>query len=408
MTISRRGFLGALVSIPAIGTLFPGSLYGFEVGEDPLGIRKNFALLSDTIYLNSAYIALCPPSVVRAGCAFQEAKGNQPYSLGQMVDKTEEVRQKFAQFVGASPDEIGFISSTSEGENIVVNSLDFKKGDTVVIDDLHYSTTFALYRHLEKTKGIELRIVPNREGRVLLNDFASVIDKRTKLVSVAWVSHQNGFRHDMQALANLAHSHGALLYTDAIQAVGMFPMNLTEIGLDFLASGTYKWLLAGFGVAPFYVRKEHLDWIQPDRRGHLHIERDLGNYRYELYKTAKKFEYATLSFVSIYQLGASLAYLEQVGVDRIEKHTVSLAWKLRKGLVDLGFKLFTPEGNGSSIVTFFNPKPYEETAKIFQDARIQVSFRGENRSQIRVSPALYNNAEDIDLFLASAAKLRNF
>jgi selenocysteine lyase/cysteine desulfurase len=324
-----------------------------------------------------------------------------------MVEKTEEVRQQFARFVGASADEIGFISSTSEGENIVVNSMDLQKGDNVVIDDLHYSTTFALYRHLEKTKGIELRIIPNRNGRVFLEDFAAVVDKKTKLVSVAWVSHQNGFRHDMKALADLAHSNGALVYTDAIQAVGMFPMNLTETGVDFLASGTYKWLLAGFGVAPFYVRKEHLDRIQPDRRGHLHIEKDLGNYRYELYKTAKKFEYATLSFVSVYQLGASLSYLEKVGVDRIETHTMKLAHKLRKGLLEREFKLFTPEKNASSIVTFFNPKPHEEASKIFEDARVQASFRGESRTQIRVSPALYNNAGDIDRFLSVATRLKS-
>ncbi|MFC2164175.1 aminotransferase class V-fold PLP-dependent enzyme [Acidobacteriota bacterium] len=404
MTVSRREFLGTLVSVPAIGSLFPEILLSPE--DDPLGVRKDFPILKSTTYLNSAYMALVPPPVVRAGCAFHEAKGSKPHSLGQMVEKTDEVRQQFARFVGASPDEISFISSTSEGENIVVNSVDFQPGDNVVIDDLHYSTTFALYKHLEKTKSIELRVVPNREGRVHLKDFAAVVDKKTKLVSVAWVSHQNGFRHDMQALTKLAHANGALLYTDAIQAVGMFPINLTEIGVDFLASGTYKWLLAGFGVAPFYVRKEHLEWIQPDRRGHLHIEKDLGNYRYELYKTAKKFEYATLSFVSIYQLGASLSYLGKVGVDGIERHTVSLAQKLRKGLVDLGFKIFTPEGNTSSIVTFFNPKPYEEASKIFVNANVEVTVRGDDRAQIRVSPALFNNAGDIDRFLSVAARLK--
>jgi len=406
MRISRRNFLEAAVAIPAVGSLFP-EFFLVQGEEDPLGIRKDFPLLQKTTFLNSAYIALCPPSVVRAGCEFQEAKANRPYTLGQMVEKTDEVRQQFARFMGASADEIGFISSTSEGENIVVNSMDFQKGDNVVIDDLHYSTTFSLYRFLEKTKAIELRIVPNRKGRVLLEDFAAAVDKKTKLVSVAWVSHQNGFRHDMKSLAKLAHSNGALLYTDAIQAVGMFPMNLTDIGVDFLASGTYKWLLAGFGVASFFVRQEHLDWIEPDRRGHLHIERDLGSYHYELYKTAKKFEYATLSFASIYQLGASLAYLEKVGVEHIEAHTVNLAQKLRKGLADLGFKIFTPEGNASSIVTFFNPKPYDEASKIVEEAKVQVSFRGKNGDQIRVSLALYNNASDIDRFISVAAHFKN-
>ncbi|MBN1222038.1 MAG: aminotransferase class V-fold PLP-dependent enzyme [Candidatus Aminicenantes bacterium] len=403
MSISRRKFLGSFVAIPAVGALAPDVL--MQSGDDPLGVRRDFVIPADKTYLNSAYIALCPLSVVRIGCQFLEAKGGNPYTLGAMVEKTEEVRRQFAGFVGASADEIGFISSTSEGENIVVNSLDFNSSDNVVIDDLHYATTFAVYKHLEATKGVELRIAANREGRVSLEDFAALIDRKTRLVSVAWVSHQNGFRQDLKTLAALAHERGAYVYTDAIQAVGMFPMDLRETGVDFLASGTYKWLVAGFGVAPFFVRKDLLDRIRPDRRGHLHIAKDLGNHRYEIYETAKKFEYATLSFVSIYQLGASLSYLERVGVDRIEAHTVGLARKLRKGLADLGFRLFTPEGNASSIVTFFSPKPYHEAVKIFEAAKVEVSFRGENRSHVRVSPALFNTAGDIDRFLNVAEQL---
>ena len=110
MTVSRREFLGTLISVPAMGSLFPESLLSSD--DDPLGVRKDFSILKSTTYLNSAYMALIPPSVIRAGCAFQEAKGSKPHSLGQMVEKTDEVRQQFARFVGASPDEISFISST--------------------------------------------------------------------------------------------------------------------------------------------------------------------------------------------------------------------------------------------------------------------------------------------------------
>jgi selenocysteine lyase/cysteine desulfurase len=210
----------------------------------------------------------------------------------------------------------------------------------------------------------------------------------------------------MNGLSKLAHAHGAYLYADAIQAVGMFPINLVETGVDFLASGTYKWLLAGFGVAPFFIRRDLLEKVQPDRRGHLHITKDLGSYRYEIYRDAKKFEYAMLAFISIYLLGASIAYLDRVGLSRIEAHTVGLAQSLHRGLIDLGFRLFTPPGNTSSIVTFFNPKTYEEAKKIFNDARIKVTFRGKNGSEIRTSPALFNNSADIKQFLDVAKRLQ--
>jgi selenocysteine lyase/cysteine desulfurase len=137
----------------------------------------------------------------------------------------------------------------------------------------------------------------------------------------------------------------------------------------------------------------------------MHIESVMPDYRFQFHKTAKKFEYATLSFVSIYQLGASLAYLDRVGVNRIESHTIPLAWELRKGLVERGFRVFTPAENASSIVAFFNPQPQEVVSKILNEARIEVSFR-DNGAQIRVGIALFNNASEIGRFLEIAEKFR--
>ena len=100
--------------------------------------------------------------------------------------------------------------------------------------------------------------------------------------------------------------HGALFYTDAVQALGMFPADVRAAGVDCMTSGTYKWLLGGFGVAPFFIRRELLEPIRVDRLGALHVEKELGDHRYEIYRTAKKFEYATLPFAEVYQLGAAL------------------------------------------------------------------------------------------------------
>lgn len=401
MHVSRRQFLRAT---SAVGAVAAARAHPADAADDPLGVRRDFPVTTRGAYLNSAYIAPVPTPVVEAGRAFVESKATRPISLGDMLAKTDEVRRQFAGLIGTTADTIGFLYATSEGENVVARALDLKAGDNVVIDELHYPTTFVLYRHLEATRGIELRIVPHREGAVTAADFEPSVDRRTRLVSVAWVSHQNGFRHDLRPLADLAHAHGALLYTDAIQAAGMFPMRVVEEGVDFLTTGTYKWLLGGYGVAPFYVRRELLDRITPDRYGALHVEKELGDHRYELYRTAKKFDYATLAFGAVYQLGAAIAYLQQVGVDRIEAHTVGLAQALRAGLVDLGVRVLTPPGNRSSIVSFVNPATPERARTIADDAGVQVSFR-ENGGQIRVSPALFNTTADIQRFLEVANKL---
>lgn len=369
--------------------------------DDPLGVRRDFPAVRDGLYLNAAYIAPIPLPVADAARAFADRKASRPIRLDEMLKKTDEVRGQFARLIGAEPDEVGFLFATSEGENIVASALDLNAGDNVVVDELHYETSFVLYRHLEETRGITLRIVTHRDGGVSSDDFARVMDDRTRLVSVAWVSHQNGFRHDMRPLADVAHAQGALFYTDAVQALGMFPVNVRAAGVDFMTSGTYKWLLGGFGVAPFFVRRELLDRIQVDRLGALHVEKELGDHRYEIYRTAKKFEYATLPFAEVYQLGAALTYLERVGVDRIERHTVALAGELRAGLTALGFRVLTPPDNGASIVSMRLERNHARAREVLDNGGVQVSFR-EGGSQVRVSPALFNTRDEIRRFLDHA------
>ena len=111
----------------------------------------------------------------------------------------------------------------------------------------------------------------------------------------------------------------------------MLDLDVKEAGIDFFTTGTYKWLLAGHGVAPFYVREELLDLVAPDRYGHLHVAEDLGEYQYRLYDDARKYEYATLAFEAVYMLRAALDYLLRIGVKNIERHTVGLAIVSTKG-----------------------------------------------------------------------------
>ena len=399
MELNRRQFIEVASGAAA---LLPLEAQGPTRDQgDPLGVRRDFPVVRDGLYLNSAYIAPVPLPVVDAARVFAERKASKPIPLDEMLKKTDEVRRQFARLVGAEADEIGFLFATSEGENIVASALDLKPGDNVVVDELHYNTTFVLYRHLEATRRIALRIVKHRDGKVTSDDFARAVDGRTRLVSVAWVSHQNGFRHDMRPLADLAHAHGAVFYADAVQALGMFPADVRAAGVDCMTSGTYKWLLGGFGVAPFFIRRQLLEKIRVDRLGALHVEKELDDHRYEIYRTARKFEYATLPFAEIYQLSAALAYLERVGVDRIERHTVALARELREGLAALGFRPFTPPDNQSSIVSVHLDRNQTRAREVLDRNGVQVSFR-EKGSQLRVSPALFNTPDEIRRFLDHA------
>ncbi len=395
MKATRRGFLGAS------GVAAWSAMAAPEAGgdDDPLGVRKDFPATREYTYLNTAYIGLTSQPVVDAARDWIEARARHTFTVGQMLAKTQETRKLFAEMVGASEDEIGFLFSTSEGENVVANSLEFKHGDNVVFDDIVYPSTPIIYKRLEQTHGVEIRVVKNRGGGVTVEDFAKLVDRRTRIVSVAWVSNTSGHRHDMKGLADLAHAHGAYLYADAVQFIGTGPVDVRALGVDFFTTGTYKWLMAGFGVAPFYVRRELLDRIQPENVGWM-VEKAP--------KNARKFEYSSLAFGQIYELAASLAYMKRLGLDKIETQSLALGRRLRKGLADRKFQIFTPENNGSSIVSFYTPKTARDAQAVLDAAGVKVSVQDEGDApmvRIRVAPAFFNNVGEIDRFLMVSEKL---
>ncbi|MDE0394642.1 MAG: aminotransferase class V-fold PLP-dependent enzyme [Gammaproteobacteria bacterium] len=397
MKATRREFIGSVSAAAVLTPPRPAS--PAVANDDPLGVRGDFPVVEEeVVYLDCAYIAPSPVPVVEAVRGFLDAKIRSPLSLGAMVDESHAARRKFARLVGAAESEVALLYSTSEGENIVARSLDLRPGDNVVIDDLHFQTTYVLYQHLAETSGIEVRVVPSSGGAAPVDAFAELIDDRTRLVSVAWVSNQNGYQQDLAGLADLAHDRGTYLYADAVQGIGMLDLDVKAAGIDFFTTGTYKWLLAGHGVAPFYVREELLDLVAPDRYGHLHVAEDLGDYQYRLHDDARKYEYATLAFEAVYMLSAALDYLLRIGVKNIERHTVGLAHRLQEGLTAQGHDVWTPPGNRSAIVAFEHHRDNAMVRRSLMEARVNVSLR-EGGAHVRASPALFNNAAEIDALL---------
>ena len=258
--------LPAAVRLPAAVGL-PGAAGASATGaappdldDDPLRVRAQFPVTDELAYLNTASVGPLPVAVRDALRDYAEQK-SLCRDTGSWRAAQENARASFARIFGAEEDETAFLYATSEAENVIAGALDWKPGDNVVVDELHFVTTFVLYRELERRRGVELRIVPATDGVVTVDDFATRTDRRTRLLSVAWVSNRNGFRHDLPALAELAHGHGGYLYADAIQAWGTFPVDLHKEAVDFACGNGYKWLFADFGCAPFYVRREHLEWM---------------------------------------------------------------------------------------------------------------------------------------------------
>jgi selenocysteine lyase/cysteine desulfurase len=369
--------------------------------DDPLGVRSDFPVVDEAIYLASPFITPSPQTAVLAAQQFAAAKGHLPYYLDDMLAKCDELRGQYAILINAQTAEIGLLYTTSEAENMVVASLNLQPGDNIVINDLHYYASFVIYEQWIK-RGIEIRIVPSVAGATPPENFASLIDKKTRLVSVAWISHQNGYRHDLATLAQLAQAQGAYLYADVIQGVGTLPLDIQAAGLDFCSAGSYKWLLGGFGVALFYVREALLPMIEPHGYGLFHVVEKSGPLTHRIFEDGRKFMYATPSFGAVYQLSAGLDYLLKIGVTHIAAHVLPLAHYLHDSLAAMGYEVVTPPDNNSAVVAFKHGRDAVELKRRLADAHIHVTFR-ESDSQIRAGVALFNNRAEVDHFLAVLA-----
>ncbi len=372
--------------------------------ENHATLRQDFPVTNEVTYLASASVTPSPIPVTQAGVDFVRSKGSVPYDLDDMLAKCDYLRGQFATLINATTPEVGLIYTTSEAENMIVNAIGLQAGDNIVTDDLHYSASYVIYEQLSR-QGIEIRIA-KREGLApSFSTFEQLVDHKTKLLSVAWVSHQTGYRHHLKPLGDLVHAHGGYFYADVIQGAGMLPLDVQENGLDFCAAGSYKWMLGSFGAALFYVRGSLMPMITPDRFGFFHVLEKQGLLSYKLPEDGRKFMYATPAFGPVYQLSAGIDYVLKLGVENIAEYVISLAYYLRENVQGLGFELLTPEGNQSAIVAFKHGFEPSVIKKALEQEDVHVNFR-ENDSQIRIGSALFNNQEDINHFLSVLQALK--
>lgn len=376
-------------------------------------IRLDFPPLGKfSAYLDTAFVGLIPKQVKAAHEVFLEERlqfGPFPLEktiLGVWLDKTEEVRVKLAHFLGAKENEIAFTYCTGCGSNIALNGINWRKGDNAVIDDLEYPTDFHILNVLRK-KGVEIRIARNENGAVSPDKFEALADKRTRAFVVSHVSYLNGFRHDLKKLAEIVHTYGGYLVVDSAQAIGGVRVNVKDENVDFMSGIPYKWLNGPNGLGFLYVREDIIPSFAPDRLGWASTH-DFKSFETmesnPLPETARRYEYGTLGFESVYGLDAALDYINRIGMDAIEQRNFWLVNMLRERLVEKKVKFYTPQGNKSPILTFFmdNEQTFGKTMK---EKNIFITARRREKGQVRISPHFYNNEEDIDAFMHAFSKV---
>jgi len=356
-------------------------------------VREDFSVSKDVVYLNVANH--CPPSrpVQDAIRAFLDDWDR----LGRHGDaRVEEACRSFARLINARPGEVACQPNTSAGLTVVAESLGWKRGMNVVVNDLENPANLHPWT-AQRRKGVEVRTVMGVGGAVRMEDLEEAVDDSTGAVSISHVQWLTGAGSDLRALADLAHDHGALLVVDGIQAAGHLAVDVGRCGVDFYACGSYKWLLGPSGAGFLYVRGEHIDSLRPPFYGYRGVE----SHRIEepvLKGSAKRFELGEPSYLSFVGTKAGIDMILDLGPREIEKRVLRLSRRLYDGLTDLAVDLVSPadEGLRSGIVSF-NTEDVKGLHDSLSGAGFVVSLRP---AGIRVSLDFYNTEEEVERFLA--------
>ena len=349
-------------------------------------------------YLDHAAVApLCEPARQAISKWVNEATEEGDTTWPRWSAETEKTRAAAATLLNAEPGEIALVHSTSEGINLVAEGFPWRSGDNIVTLDNEFPSN--LYPWMNQTwRGVETRRVAAGDGRVTVEKLVDACDVRTRLISVSWVGFLSGWRLDVGALVDAAHARGILVFLDAIQGLGVFPIDVQQTQVDFLAADGHKWLLGPEGAGIFYLRSEHLDLLRPTGVG-WHSVTDASNYtriHLDFKPTAARFEGGTQNMVGQLGLGASLAMLLELEPKRIAGRVLEITDDACERLATIGaqIKSFRDAEHRSGIVSFEVPgqDSLAVKKKCLQHG-VVLSCRG---GLLRISPHAYVNDHDLE------------
>jgi selenocysteine lyase/cysteine desulfurase len=366
--------------------------------------RSLFPVTKNLVYLNHAAVG---PLSVRAHDAMARHAADQR-DFGALHWKAwyaeiDQVRESAARLIGAQAGEIAILKNTSEGLSFVGAGLRWEAGDNVVTTALEFPSNWTPWKRLEEERGVAFRVadLPTVEA------IEPLLDGRTRLVSVSSVAFHNGFTADLEAIGKLCAERNVLFCVDAIQSVGVLPIDVRRARIDFLAADGHKWICGPEGAAIFYVAAEKLELLDVVESGWMNIQRQgtfLGAdpvWRSD----ARRFEAGSLNTNGVYGLRAALDLLLEIGVDTIAEHALAVATLLAGGLEALGWTVALRAPLRSPIVGATPPSV--EPSLLWWHRKLEEAgiVTAPREGMLRFSPHFYNDATDVERVLATVRAL---
>ena len=371
--------------------------------------RQEWFENEEATYLNLAGQSPMPKVAVRAvQAAIEWKKFPQRIPDAAFFDVPNRIRVSLAKLIGAQPADIALTSGASTGMSAVAYGLKWSPGDEILTAVREFPLQYSTWKPMEEREGLKLNIVSPRERFLTADDVIAALTPKTRLVSISLVRFDNGVLLDAARIAAACHAQGALLLLDASQACGAVPIDVGAMGVDFLVSAGYKFLLGPFGTGFFWAKPEHVAsmrpgpfyWMASKGIDHNFASMDFANptaapsgKRWDAAETANYFNHAALD--------AAVEFVLQAGPETIAAHNRNLIELLYERLPKDRCVPTSPlDAAHRGPYACFAARAPEKTAALYDRLRkenIIVSLREGN---IRVSPYLFNTERDIDRLIS--------
>lgn len=367
----------------------------------PYSIRDRFPLLEHAVYTSSCSQGALSVDVRDAYNQYMkdwDEKGA-PWEL--WVERAASARDRFARLLNATPEEIAITTSVSAGVSSLMSGWRHPEGrNKIVLSDFEFPTIGQIV-HAQELVGAKVEHVPPEPDVTISPErMAEAIDEETGLVAITHVCFRNGSKTDVKEVIRLAHEAGALVLLDSFQAVGAIPIDVRELGVDFVAGGTLKYLLGSSGLAFLYCRADLLPQITPVQTGWFADEDifKMDIFDYSPSATATKFESGTPPIPNIYAGIAGMDLMHEIGIAETEQHVNRLTAQLIEGLDRIGAKMVTPRDSDKRgpMIAVATTDDYAMVAALAEDD-ILTSPRDGN---VRLSWHCYNSEEDVEAVIA--------
>jgi cysteine desulfurase/selenocysteine lyase len=367
--------------------------------------RAHMPVADRWAYFDHAAVAPLPQVAADALAAWlREATLEGDTVWPNWAQQLEQTRSVAAALIHASPAEVALVPNTTYGLNLVARGFPWQPGDNVVVPENEFPSNLYAWLSLAEI-GVETKVVPVAGGRLELERLLAACDERTRVIAVSWVGYASGWRIDVAELCRAAHARGILVMLDAIQGLGVFPLDVAATEVDFVAADGHKWLLGPEGAGIFYVRKEHLARLRSVGAGWNSVagRYDFARIAWQPREEAARFEGGSHNMAGFIGLGASLNLLQSLGLSAqaspIADQILALAQVARQRLLAAGAEMISPHepGSESGILTF--RLPGQDAAEVRHRclaARVALSVRG---GGLRISLHGYNTHDDLDRLL---------